>query len=648
MRIPDEIKEQIRMQSDIVEIISEVVDLKKRGANYLGLCPFHNEKTPSFTVSEDKRIFKCFGCGESGDTITFMMKYHGLSYPEALKELAKRLGIHIAEEEQTEEEKQRLSRKDLAFKALEAARDFYVKQLYSQNGKIAQSYYNKRAFSLELIKEFGLGYSIDSWDALKSDLIRQNFPESALIDAGLLIQNEENNSSYDRFRGRAMFPIQDFLGRVIGFGARQLEDDKKKAKYINSPQSLVYDKSYTLYGLFQGKNELRSKKYALLTEGYADVLSLHQAGFNNAIASSGTSLTTEQLGALSRYCKKIFIVYDSDPAGVKATERGLELAIKEGFDVKVVQLPQGEDPDSLIRKHGAKMFRTYIDNAELFLDFKVKLLKEKGALDDPSEKAESIRSLIKIVSLIPDRLQHDEYISRLAQLLKLSETQLQRIYKEKEQIERKDQNKKRYRAKAAQRMEEQPTPLPDDSDIPRHEVETDYSLLELKTGKTFDQIISGLTPAELLLINLAVCHESALSKMTDEFSLTHSAFITEEGKRLFSIITETCGDKDVLDDLRTSEDIEESDKSFFINLALSEYQYCNDWDKYQEALPEIDLNRKIKDAVNEMALKKAEDELNKLYTENKELSIEEQLKYLPKLSEITTTIDKLKKALQYN
>ena len=637
MRIPEEIKEQIRYQADIVDVISEVVDLKRRGANYLGLCPFHNEKTPSFTVSDDKRIFKCFGCGESGDVITFMMKYHGLSYPEALKELAKRAGINIPEDESTPEDRQRADKRELAYKASAAAAEFFHKQLYSQNGKIAQAYYNKRGFSLDLIKEFALGYSLDTWDALKNELLKQNFPETSLIDAGLLIENEEKQSSYDRFRGRAIFPIHDYMGRVIGFGARQLEDDKSQAKYINSPQTIIYDKSTTLYGLFQGKNELRAKKYAILAEGYADVLSLHQAGYKNAIASSGTSLTEEQLRNLSRYCKKVYIAYDSDKAGIKAAERGLELAVKEGFDVHIVRLPAGEDPDSLIKQHGAKIFRAYLDDALPFLEFKVKLLEEKGAFVSPLEKAEALRSLVAIISMIPDRLQHDDYISQLAILLKLSENQLQKIYKEKKYLEKKIRQRASF--KAANKL---PEPPPSDTVPP----EIGAEAAEPAIGHE-EQLKQILLPEEENLLNLAVSQKGAFRQMTEDFGLSDSSFYSNEGKRLFSIMLETCGNDDVLHDLQSDPDVDNEDKDFFIRLALSEYQFCNDWHKYRDELPEKDVSRMLKDNINRMRLAKLKEKHEELIKQ-KDIPVDEQIKLAQKLIELEKEIHELENSLSYN
>jgi DNA primase len=321
MRIPDQIIEQIRHDTDIVEVISDFVVLKKRGRNFLGLCPFHNEKTPSFNVLPEKGIFKCFGCGKGGDAITFLREHQKISYPEALKLLAERLGISLPDD--TDDHAQGESnRYENAYNVLRLAGNFFYKNLYADIGSEALQYVRLRGFSEETVKKFALGFSPDSFSATMSELKALGVSEEALLDAGLVGKKEETGRVYDRFRGRLMFPIQNPTGRVIGFGGRRMNDeDTASAKYLNSPQSLVYNKSEVLYGIFQAKDALRQLGYAILVEGYADLLSVHQAGFQNVVASSGTALTKEQLRLLSRFCKRIKIVYDSDKAGINAALR---------------------------------------------------------------------------------------------------------------------------------------------------------------------------------------------------------------------------------------------------------------------------------------------------------------------------------------
>ena len=313
-------KEQILEQSDIVDIIGEVVNLKRRGSNYLGLCPFHNEKTPSFTVSDVKGIYKCFGCGESGNAVSFMMKYHNMTYIDAMKELALKAGVKI-EDTQSPKVKEQIDKKDLVFHALEAASEFYNKYLFLKPAKQALAYFKSRQFSDDTIKKYKLGYAPDSFDETMKHLIKLGFSIETLSESGLIIENKDKTSYYDRFRGRAMFPILNVTGKVLGFGARQLEDNKNQPKYINSPQTLVYDKSFSLYGIFHAKNEIRNKQSVILVEGYANVITLHQAGIENVVASSGTSLTVQQLSQLSKFTKTIYFSYDSDSAGQNASEK---------------------------------------------------------------------------------------------------------------------------------------------------------------------------------------------------------------------------------------------------------------------------------------------------------------------------------------
>ncbi|MBI3260420.1 MAG: DNA primase, partial [Ignavibacteriae bacterium] len=427
MKIPEHIIEQVRQRSDIVEIIGESVQLKKSGRSFVGLCPFHADRKPSMNVSPDLQIFKCFSCGKGGNVFTFMTDFHRLTFIEALKLLAAKAGIVLPDEDKPDTGE--YNRLEAAYKTLLAASKFFSTTLGSSEGKEALKYFKKRGFQQKIVEDFALGYAPDSWTSLLAELKKHGFSESAMEDTGLILRRDDNKNPYDRFRGRAMFAIHDVSGRVIGFGARQMKEDGQ-AKYINSPQSLVYDKSKVLYGLFQGKQEIRSQEYAIMVEGYADALTLHQAGFRNTIASSGTSLTKDQLQLLGRFCRKIFIAYDGDSAGIHAAERGLELAIEEGFEVRIISLPAGEDPDSFVKNNGADAFKIYIRDAVSFLDFKISMMTKQNLLSTPEGKAEAIRTLIQSIAKVPDVLQHDFLMSRVADALRLSETQLHKIYDE--------------------------------------------------------------------------------------------------------------------------------------------------------------------------------------------------------------------------
>jgi DNA primase len=416
MRIPEHIVEQIRRETDIIEVIGDVVPLRQRGRNYVGLCPFHNEKTPSFNVLPDKGIFKCFGCGKGGDAITFVREHQKLSYIEALRVLADRAGIALPDEE-SDENRGEANRYEAAYSALRLAGSFFSKNLFSDEGADALEYVRRRGFTEQTVQTFSLGYAPDGFTATMNELKTLGISDAALIDAGLVGKKEETGRIYDRFRGRLMFPIQNPMGRVIGFGGRRMSDDeeaKSSAKYLNSPQSLVYNKSEVLYGIFQAKDALRRLEYGILVEGYADLLSVHQAGFHNVVASSGTALTREQLKLLSRFCKRLKIVYDADAAGVRAAVRGLDLAVEEGFDVEIVRLPVGDDPDSIIQRDGADAFQMKLDRALSLVDFKGEIFREQGLLTTPEGKAEAVHALMETIAKVPDRIKRDFMIQSVS------------------------------------------------------------------------------------------------------------------------------------------------------------------------------------------------------------------------------------------
>ncbi|MDA3844882.1 MAG: DNA primase [Candidatus Kapabacteria bacterium] len=631
MKIPDDLKRQIVEQTDLVELVEEVVDLKQRGGNYLGLCPFHNEKTPSFNVMRDRGFYKCFGCGTSGDSIKFMMEYHGLSFVEALKELAKRAGILLPEDNLSDEQISQMNRKDVAFKVLKTAANYYHQSLHERYGKIAAVYFRNRNFSTELIEQFSLGYSPDSWDATQNALRKEGFPDSGMLDAGLIGRSQKSGSLYDRFRGRVMFPIQDNLGRIIGFGGRTLQDDKKEAKYINSPQSNLYDKSKTLYGLFQAKSAIRSKKAVILTEGYADVLTLHQADFKNTVASSGTSLTKEQLANMYRYCKKLYIVYDADEAGLKAAERALQMALEYGFEVNVVKLPVGEDPDSLVREHGADIFKTYLRDAPPFLPFMIDRYKTSGALDSPSGKADAIRELVKIISSIPDRLQHDEYMSRMATLMSLSESQIRNVYHEKSNQERKSEYDKKYKSLKPELKANKP------------DIQTENNNGGRKINKELNASQRGsyqdeLSAEEYLLINLAVSQSDALKLLIDTYSINSDFFISQQGKHLFSIIQKVAKDEpDILSSLFRHEEISDADKNILTGIATGNHyskaaftgeELSDNWSKYISEMPEKNVAAIVKDAVNSQELVSVKKAIATIQNTLKSAEVSEQIALL--------------------
>lgn len=414
-------KSEILLKTDIVQLIGENIRLYRRGANLIGLCPFHEEKTPSFTVSPDKQFFKCFGCGKSGNAITFVMEYNGLSYIEALKFLSGKAGISFEFEQQDSEKTTKQS--DL-LAAMESATNFFIENLHTKEGEKCLQYFKSRGFDESIIKAFQLGYSPNSFDKLRKNLTKQGIPDEITLECGLLVKNEAGKL-FDRFRDRAMFPIHDLFGRTIAFGARQLDEDKNQAKYINSPQTSLYDKSRVLYGLYQAKNAIMHQDNAIITEGYADVITMHTYGFMNTISSSGTSLTEQQLQLLSRYTKRILLLFDGDDAGIKAAERALLIALQNNFEVEVLVLPDGNDPDSFLRKFGKVEFIKLLDNQDnSFLNFLVNFHLNRGKLS-PSAKNIAIKRILEVIAVVPEELHRSLIIDELASKLGFDNTKIQ-------------------------------------------------------------------------------------------------------------------------------------------------------------------------------------------------------------------------------
>jgi DNA primase len=407
--------------ADITDVVSEFVTLRRRGVNMLGLCPFHNEKTPSFTVSPAKGIFKCFGCGKGGNSVNFIMEHESLSYPEALKWLARKYNIEVVEEEETEEQKQLKDERESLMIVSAFAQKYFTRNLWEENeGRtIGLSYFRERSFRDDILKKFEVGYSPDGKAPFTEAAQKQGYKMEFLEKTGLSIKRDD--WVRDRFAGRVMFPIHNLAGRVIAFGGRILKDDPKAAKYLNSPESEIYHKSKVLYGIFQGKREIARAEKCYLVEGYTDVLSMHQAGIENVVASSGTALTSEQIRLIKRFTPNITIIYDGDAAGIKASLRGIDLVLEEGMNVKVLLLPDGEDPDSFAKKKGASGFREYIDENETdFIQFKTRLLL-KDAEKDPVAKARLISEVIRSVAVIPDTITRSVYIKECSKLLDVNE-----------------------------------------------------------------------------------------------------------------------------------------------------------------------------------------------------------------------------------
>jgi DNA primase len=406
----------------IEEVVGDFVSLKKRGTSLIGNCPFHNEKTPSFHVSVTKGIYKCFGCGKGGDAVHFIMDHEKYSYPEALKFLANKYNIEVEETVQSPQNIEAQNAREALYIVSQFAAGYFAEQLWtgSEGRAVGLSYFKERGFREDIIKKFELGYSPDSWDALINSAKSAGHQEAYLESTGLAVKNDKGKL-YDRFRGRVMFPIHNFTGRIIGFGGRTLKTDKNVPKYVNSPESDIYHKSSVLYGLYHAKKAIRETDNCYLVEGYADVLSAHQAGVENVVASSGTSLTTEQIRLIGRFTQNVTILYDGDAAGIKASLRGLDMILEEGLNVKVVNFPDGHDPDSYMHLVGSGAFKIYIENNRKdFILYKADtLLKEAGT--DPIKRAGIIRDIVESIAKIPDNIKASVFIRECSHLLQVEE-----------------------------------------------------------------------------------------------------------------------------------------------------------------------------------------------------------------------------------
>lgn len=416
--------DKIRSAANIYDIVKEFVTLKKAGANFKGLCPFHDEKTPSFIVSPSKQLFKCFSCGEGGDAVGFIMKHEQMTYPEALKWIAKRYGIEVREKEETEEEKKESSEREAMFAANQWARDYFTDTLYNnvEGVAIGMAYFRSRGFRDDIIKKFQLGFCLPDRDAMAQAALKRGYAEEYLVKTGLCVKTEDGKL-LDRYHGRVIFPVHTISGRVVAFGGRILNTEKQKnvGKYVNSPDSLIYNKSHELYGLYLAKHAITKHDRCFLVEGYTDVISMHQAGIENVVSSSGTSLTVGQIRLLRRFTHNITLLYDGDAAGIKASLRGIDLLLAEGMNIKVVLLPEGEDPDSFARHNNAQKYWEYIEAHQTdFIRFKTNLLM-KDAENDPQKRSDVIRDIVNSIAVIPDRIVRQTYISQCAEQVKMEE-----------------------------------------------------------------------------------------------------------------------------------------------------------------------------------------------------------------------------------
>lgn len=423
MRISESKIEEIRNSISIVDVISEYVQLRKRGKNFVGLCPFHNEKTPSFTVTEEKQIFHCFGCHTGGNVFKFLMEYKKISFIEAVQEIAEQQGIEISYDDEGYSEKQ--SEQEILYDInTEAARYFLNNLLNDQEGEAAREYFKNRNLKIQTIRAFGLGYTINGYENLVNFLKEKSIDLERALQLGLIGQYKDGRI-YDKLPGRIIFPIFSPNGRVVAFAGRKLREEDTGGKYINSPESLIYVKGRILYGLSHAKDDIRKLDKAIIVEGYMDLISLYQAGIKNVVAVSGTALTDDQAQLLSRYTKNVVLLFDADAAGIKASMRSIEILLKRNFDVKISTLPKDEDPDSYVNKFGREAFEEIIKRAENFLEYQTSYYESQEMFDDPTKMAEAIRELVKPIALVDDELKRSLLIRNISRKFNLREKLLE-------------------------------------------------------------------------------------------------------------------------------------------------------------------------------------------------------------------------------
>ena len=411
--------------ANIVDVVSDFVTLKRAGANLKGLCPFHDDRTPSFMVSPSKNICKCFACGKGGTPVHFIMEHEQLTYPEALRYLAKKYHIEIKEREQTDEEKAEQSERESMFVVNEWANEWFQKQMNDTvDGRaVGLAYFRQRGFRDDIIKKFQLGFCPDKFDAQWQAAKAEGYNEEFVLKTGLCIRNEQTGKTYDRFRNRVIFPIHTISGKVVGFGGRVLDSRTKgvQVKYQNSPESVIYSKKRELYGLYLAKQAIVKNELCYLVEGYTDVMAMHQQGVENVVASSGTALTEDQIRAIHRFTENIVVIYDGDAAGIKASQRGIDMLLAEGMNVKLLLLPDGDDPDSFARKHTATEYQEYLRDHQVdFIQFKTNLLLEE-AQNDPIKLSRLVNNIVQSLSVIPDDITRTFYIKETAQTLEMDE-----------------------------------------------------------------------------------------------------------------------------------------------------------------------------------------------------------------------------------
>lgn len=593
--------EEIKNRVDIIDVVSDFVTLKRAGQNYKALSPFTNEKTPSFYVVPSKGIFKDFSSGKGGDAITFVMEHEGMAYVEALRYLAKKYGVEIKEEGAgSPQELAHQSEREGLYIVMNFAREHYRRLLFghSEGKSIGLSYFRERGFNDRTIEKFELGYSLNQWDDLTRTALANGYSEAMLERSGLMVKKDDGKK-YDRFRGRVIFPVHNLSGKVIAFGARILTKEKDQPKYINSPETDIYHKSQVLYGMFQAKNAIRREEFCYLVEGYTDVISLHQADIENVVASSGTSLTEDQIKLMRRFTENVTVLYDGDAAGIKAALRGIDLVLKGGLNVRIVLLPDGEDPDSFSRKMGSTELKQYLkDHTQDFISFKIGLYS-KDAANDPIKKAEAIREIVTTISVIPDPIKRTVYLQETSNLLKIQETIL---FTELNKILIGD----RHKREEEQKREERRQPAPDIEVPPdKKEAVNPEELQEREMVRLLLNYADSELEEDVDLLTFFISEFEDIEFLNESYAFIYNAFLRgkNEGK--------------LIDSAYFMDNAPEKIKGIVADLTLRKYYTSPHWStKYHIYF--ADEKENIQQHAHQNVLRKKYRYIQRLIEENKE------------------------------
>lgn len=612
--IPQTTVQEILETAKIEDVVGDFVNLKRRGVNLIGLCPFHNEKTPSFTVSPTKNICKCFGCGKGGPPAQFLMEHENFTFPEALRYLAKKYNIEIVEKELSPEARQAIMHQDSLFIVNQFAAKFYKDQMKTPTGKsVAMAYFKERGFREATIEKFDLGYAPATKDALTSNAVSQGYNMDMLRQLGLTTKYDS-----DFFRDRVMFTIHNLSGKPIAFGGRTLQKDKKIPKYINSPETEIYVKNKVLYGAYFAKQAIRKLDECILVEGYTDVISLHQAGIENVVASSGTSLTVGQISLIKRYTPNIKILYDGDAAGIKAALRGLDLVLEQDMNVKVVLLPEGEDPDSYVQKLGSTAFTEFLDqNAKDFIFFKTSLLIEEAA-GDPIKKTLLIKDIVSSIARIPDPIKRSLYVKECATLMEIEEKLL--IAEVNRAMAGRAKRQKIERERPRQRPISMMRPLPKGEDAPFPTAEQEQRQARGEAAPSQTKPVSSDEFQELDIIRILITlGHNIFDKEEDltvaEYVLSNledllDSFDNPLYKKVINIAFDRLVNEETLDTSFFLHHEDEKVRQLALNVTSSPYEYSPGWEERDillrsQKMPEFNFSKDSTDSLLRFTYKKA-------------------------------------------